>query len=74
MEIFIVMKNRKLTLRITESQFRTLCDRILLENTTKSNYIRNLLDESEQNCRKENEVVNNFKNTKNKLLNIIKGK
>ena len=72
-DIFIDMKNRKLTLRITESQFRTLCGRILESNTTKSDFIRKLLDENEQCCRKEEDGIKNAQNTKNKLFNIIRG-
>jgi hypothetical protein len=73
MDIFIDMKNRKLTLRITESQFRTLCGRIVEDNTTKSDFIRKLLDENEQSCRKENDRTKILKNTTNKLLSILKG-
>lgn len=68
------MKNRKITLRITENQFKTLCERIIEEGTTKSNFIRNLIQEQEQICRKKNTSQSNFKNTKNKLLDILKGK
>jgi hypothetical protein len=73
MEIFIVMKNRKLTLRITESQFKSLCDRIIDESTTKSDFIRKLLDENEQFYRKETDRTKTFQNTTNKLLSILKG-
>lgn len=67
------MKNRKITLRITETQFKALCERIIEEGTTKSNFIRNLIEEQEQICRKKNTSQSTFKSTKNKLLNIIKG-
>lgn len=67
------MKNRKITLRITETQFKTLCDRIIEEGTTKSNFIRSLIEEQEQICRKKNTSQSTFKSTKIKLLNIIKG-
>ena len=72
-DIFIDMKNRKITLRITESQFRTLCGRIVEDNTTKSDFIRKLLDENEQSCRKEVGDIKNEQNTKNKLFSIIRG-
>lgn len=68
------MKNKKITLRITESQFKTLCERIIEEETTKSNFIRNLIEEQGQICRKKNTSIRTFTNTKNKLLDIIKGK
>lgn len=68
------MKNKKITLRITESQFKTLCERIIEEETTKSNFIRNLIEEQGQICRKNNTSIRTFTNTKNKLLDIIKGK
>jgi hypothetical protein len=67
------MKNRKLTLRITESQFITLCGRIVEDKTTKSDFIRKLLDENEQFYRKEEESIKNTQNTKNKLFSIIRG-
>jgi hypothetical protein len=73
MDIFIDMKNRKLTLRITESQFRNLRDRIIDESMTKSEFIRKLLDENEKSCRIEDDVNKNLQNTKNKLLSIIRG-
>lgn len=47
------MKNKKLTIRITESQFKRLSDRIIDEQTTKSSFLRNLIENSEQVCRKE---------------------
>lgn len=47
------MKNKKLSIRITESQFSNLCDRIIQENTSKSNFIRDLLENSKNNCRKK---------------------
>jgi hypothetical protein len=67
------MKTRKLTLRITESQFITLCGRIVEDKTTKSDFIRKLLDENEQFYRKEEESIKNTQNTKNKLFSIIRG-
>lgn len=67
------MKNKRITLRITESQFKRLCERIIEEETTKSKFIRNLLEEKEQICRKENTSPKIIKSTKNKLLNILKG-
>jgi hypothetical protein len=67
------MKCRKLTIRITENQFKILCDNILEEGITKSNYIRNLIEMSEQFYRKDLIDVIEEKKSKNKLLNILKG-
>jgi hypothetical protein len=66
------MKNKKITLRITESQYKSLIDRIVEQSTTTSGFIRKLLDEEEQNCRKENDITKSLKTTTNKLLNILK--
>jgi len=71
--IFIDMKNRKITLRITETQYKSLIDRIVEQSTTTSDFIRKLLDEKEQNCRKEIDRTKTLKNTTNKLLSILKG-
>ncbi|MEI6881801.1 MAG: hypothetical protein WCK82_10810 [Bacteroidota bacterium] len=67
------MKNKKITLRITETQYKSLIDRIVEQSTTTSGFIRKLLDEEEQNCRKENDRTKTIKTTTNKLLSILKG-
>lgn len=67
------MKNRKITLRITETQYKSLIDRIVEQSTTTSDFIRKLLDEKEQNYRKEIDKTKTLKNTTNKLLSILKG-
>ena len=72
-DIFIDMKNRKITLRITETQYKSLIDRIVEQSTTTSDFIRKLLDENEQSCRKEQDGIKNTQNTKNKLFSIIRG-
>lgn len=72
-DIFIDMKNKKITLRITETQYKSLIDRIVEQSTTTSGFIRKLLDEEEQNCRKENDRTKTIKTTTNKLLSILKG-
>lgn len=72
-DIFIDMKNRKITLRITETQYKSLIDRIVEQSTTTSDFIRKLLDEKEQNCRKVIDRTKTLKNTTNKLFSIIRG-
>lgn len=67
------MKNRKITLRITETQYKSLIDRIVEQSTTTSDFIRKLLDEKEQNCRKVIDRTKTLKNTTNKLFSIIRG-
>jgi hypothetical protein len=71
-DIFIDMKNRKITLRITESQYISLIDRIVEQSTTTSDFIRKLIDEKEQIYRKENDKTKTLKTTTNKLLSILK--
>lgn len=66
------MKNRKITLRITESQYISLIDRIVEQSTTTSDFIRKLIDEKEQIYRKENDKTKTLKTTTNKLLSILK--
>jgi hypothetical protein len=36
-------KNKRLIIRITEDQFRMLSDKIILEEQTKSQYLRKLI-------------------------------
>lgn len=71
-DIFIGMKNKKITLRITESQYKSLIDRIVEQSTTTSNFIRKLIDEKEQFYRTENDRTRTLKTTTNKLLSILK--
>lgn len=74
MTIFICMKNKKVTIRITESQFRRLSDRIIEEQTTKSNYMRNLLEKSDFSCRNISDESKSHKKSGINLLDIIKRK
>ncbi|MHA8051861.1 hypothetical protein V7S79_12185 [Aquirufa sp. ROCK-SH2] len=46
-------KNRKVTIRITESAFKNLCDQVIENELTMSNIIRNLIDNSGNICRKD---------------------
>ena len=74
MTIFICMKNKKITIRITESQFRRLSDRIIEEQTTKSNYMRSLIEKSDIFCRNESDESKSHKKSGFNLLDIIKRK
>ncbi len=38
------MKNKKVTIRITESQLRMIRDQVILEEKTKSELIREMID------------------------------
>lgn len=38
------MKNKKITIRITENQLRVIRDQVILEEKTKSELIRELID------------------------------
>jgi Arc/MetJ-type ribon-helix-helix transcriptional regulator len=38
------MKNKKITIRITESQLRMIRDQVILEEKTKSELIREMID------------------------------
>ena len=38
------MKNKKITIRITENQLRMICDQVIQEEKTKSELIRELID------------------------------
>lgn len=42
------MKNKKITIRITESQLRMIRDQVILEEKTKSELIREMIDKQVQ--------------------------
>ena len=44
-------KNRKVTIRVTESQMRRLTDTLIDEQITKSQIIREMIDKYIRNCR-----------------------
>lgn len=47
------MKNKTLTIRITENQLRMIRDQVILEEKTKSEILRELIDKQiKKNCRK----------------------
>lgn len=73
-EVFIIMKSKKLTIRITESQFKRLSDKIIEEQTDKSKFVRNLIDKIDLVCRED--VVDEIPKIKSRiqLLDIIKRK
>jgi len=57
-------KNRKVTIRITESQFKSLCDQVFENELTMSNIIRNLIENSDNFYRKDLINSNIHKNMK----------
>ncbi len=63
------MKTKSLSIRITESQFKTLCDQVIENELTMSNIIRNLIENSGHTCRKDlinNNIHENLKIVDNK--------
>ena len=71
--IFIIMKTKSLSIRITESQFKTLCDQVIENEITMSNIVRNLIEISghiyrkdliNNNIRKNMKIVDNKPNTR----------
>jgi hypothetical protein len=73
-KIFIGMKNKKITIRITESQLNRILQSAVLSQTTKSKYIRNLIEKDENYCR--NSVNGNRieLKPKNSVFNLFKRK
>ena len=51
-DVFINMnKNKKITIRLTESQMIALTSKIIEEETTKSNLLREMIQRTVQTCR-----------------------
>lgn len=46
------MKNKKITIRVTESQLRMICDQVILEEKTKSELLREMIEKQIIICRK----------------------
>lgn len=46
------MKNKKITIRITENQLRMIRDQVIFEEKTKSELIREMIDKQVRICRK----------------------
>ena len=64
-------KNRKITIRLTESQMKRLTDTNVEEELTKSQIIRHMIDKYVRVCRKTNKsnvlhIMNEIKDTNNK--------
>lgn len=66
------MRNKKISIRITQEQYDNLCQNIISENLSKSGFIRNLIDEYSTNCRKKLSKFSKKKNNKFNLLGIVK--
>jgi metal-responsive CopG/Arc/MetJ family transcriptional regulator len=49
-------KNRKVTIRITESQMRRLSDSIINEQMNQSQFLREAIDNYVRRCRKTNKI------------------
>ncbi len=55
MLVFIYMnKNKKITIRITESQMRRLSDTLINEEVNQSQFLREMIDKYVRYCRKTN--------------------
>lgn len=46
------MKDKKITIRINQDQFHMICEQVKLEEKTKSELIREMIDKQVQICRK----------------------
>ncbi len=64
-DVFIIMKTKSLSIRITEYQFKILCDRVIEEQLTISNLVRNLIENDARFYRKDLSKSNCSKNNKN---------
>ena len=49
-------KNRKVTIRITESQMRRLSDTLIDEQMNQSQFLREMIDKYVRYCRKTNKI------------------
>jgi len=78
MNVFIYMnKNKKITIRITESQMRRLSDTLINEEVNQSQFLREMIDKYVRYCRKTNKqdvqhVIQEIKdaNKENKKYNL----
>ena len=78
MYVFIYMnKNKKITIRITESQMRRLSDTLIDEQMNQSQFLREMIDKYVRYCRKTNKqdvqhVIQEIKdaNKENKKYNL----
>jgi metal-responsive CopG/Arc/MetJ family transcriptional regulator len=70
-------KNKKITIRITESQMRRLSDTLINEEVNQSQFLREMIDKYIRYCRKTNKqdvqhVIQEIKdaNKENKKYNL----
>jgi metal-responsive CopG/Arc/MetJ family transcriptional regulator len=69
MNVFIYMnKNKKITIRITESQMRRLSDTLINEQVNQSQFLREAIETYVRRCRKTNkrgvqQVIQEIKDT-----------
>jgi metal-responsive CopG/Arc/MetJ family transcriptional regulator len=70
-------KNKKITIRITESQMRRLSDTLINEEVNQSQFLREMIDKYVRYCRKTNKqdvqhVIQEIKdaNKENKKYNL----
>lgn len=64
-----MIKTKKITIRITENQLKFICERIIEEETTKSDYIRDLIENKSKTCRKSNRYTKSGDNTEFRFIN-----
>ncbi len=65
-------KNRKVTIRITESQMRRLSDTLINEHMNQSQFLREMIDKYVRFCRKTNkegvqQVIQEIKDADNQI-------
>ncbi len=69
-------KNRKVTIRITESQMRRLSDTLIDEQKNQSQFLREMIDKYVRFCRKTNkggvqQVIQEIKDADNEIKKSI---
>lgn len=65
-------KNRKVTIRITESQMRRLSDTLINEQMNQSQFLREMIDKYVRFCRKINkgsvqQIIQEIKDSENEI-------
>ena len=74
--VFIYMnKNKKITIRLTESQMRRLSDTLINEQVNQSQFLREMIDKYVRYCRKKNKqnvqhVIQEIKDANNEIKKI----
>lgn len=51
------MKNKSLSIRLSETQFKTLCDYVIENELTMSTVIRDLIENLDSTCRNDLEYI-----------------